>query len=522
MNIMLKKLMKSDGSVLILLAITILAAILRIYNLGAESLWYDEVGSIDQATRDLVSLFSKFHLSPLYFFLLRYWIRIFGVSEFTLRFLSVIFGIGSVCLIYKLGKILISKRAGLFSSLILAISPFHIFYSQEARHYSLFVFLTLLSMLFFLTILKKKTPPLKLYVYYGITTILLLYTILWGIFVVVIQNLFFFLQKITPRKKWIMTQIVIFSIFLIWLVPFFYFLCEQKEYVKACIQWIIRPEFNSLIEIFKVFSYGGSRYGGGDFFISPKEVGFSQSLLYIMGTLFILGVIPLKKVERDAVYFASLWLFIPIVTMFIFSVTYWSVFVIRYFIFVSPAYYILVAKGIERISKRLYQVLIILIIVIMTLPSLNVYYTKTLKMDWRGAINYVESRIEEDEVIIIAPSDRCQMFSYYGADGVRFQNKNQAKIALIKELGINMFKGGFSYDNRNNSLLGINNLEQFQEMVSRGKINKNNSFWMIFVIRWFEGYKSIQNYCRKNWHKIEAKQFEGIEVQHYVPIIYNN
>ena len=517
-----EKTVKTNKSVWILLATIVLAAILRIYDLGAESLWYDEVGSIDQATRNLLVLFSKFHLSPLYFFLLRYWMRIFGVSEFALRFLSVIFGIGSVLLIYKLGEMLFSKKVGLISSLILAVSPFHIFYSQEARHYSLFVFWTLLSMLFFLTILKRKNSGIKLYVYYGIATVLLLYTTLWGIFVVVVQNLFFFLQKITQRKRWIVTQIVIFLIFLIWLIPFFVFLCEQKEYVKACIQWIPRPEFNSLIETFKAFSYGGSRYGGWDFFITPEEIGLSQGLLYVMGIFFILGIIPFKKTERPTAYFAGLWLFVPLMAMFIFSLSYYSVFLVRYLIFALPAYYLLVAKGIERIKKRLYKILIILVIAILTLPSLIVYYTKTLKMDWRGAIDYVESRIEKDEIIIMAPSDRSQMFAYYGKKGVKFQDKTKVKIALVKELGVNMLKGGFSYNNRDNSLLGINNLEQFQEMVSRRKINKEDSFWIIFITRWFKNYKSIQNYCGKNWHRVKTKQFEGIDIQYYVPIIYTN
>ncbi|RKY36518.1 MAG: hypothetical protein DRP78_03400 [Candidatus Omnitrophota bacterium] len=140
---------KLDQRTWILASIIVLGAFLRIYNLGAESLWYDEVGSIDQATRSLPVLFSKFHLSPLYFVLLKYWMRLFGASEFVLRLPSVLFGVGALFLIYKIGQMLFNTRVGLLSSLILAISPFHLFYCQEARHYSLFIFLTLLSNFFF-------------------------------------------------------------------------------------------------------------------------------------------------------------------------------------------------------------------------------------------------------------------------------------------------------------------------------------------------------------------------------------
>jgi uncharacterized membrane protein len=72
---------------------------------------------------------------PLYYVILHYWINLFGDTEFSTRFLSVIFGLFSIFMIYKVGTLLFNKNVGMLSSLLLALSVFHIQYSQEVRMY---------------------------------------------------------------------------------------------------------------------------------------------------------------------------------------------------------------------------------------------------------------------------------------------------------------------------------------------------------------------------------------------------
>ena len=58
-------------------------------------------------------------------------------------------------MLYKVGKTLFTSKIGLYASVIMAVSVFHIKYSQEARMYSLLTFTTLLSTYFFIQVLKK-------------------------------------------------------------------------------------------------------------------------------------------------------------------------------------------------------------------------------------------------------------------------------------------------------------------------------------------------------------------------------
>src|SRR4030043_2361345 len=142
----------------ILISILFLAIILRLISLN-QSFWLDETTS-GYVARDfnfgqIIKGFAPgdFH-PPFYYLLLRGWGLLFGFSEVALRSLSVVFGIGSVWIIYKIAKEFGLKHPEL-ASLLLATSGLYIYFSQEARMYILASFLVLLSFLFFVKILKK-------------------------------------------------------------------------------------------------------------------------------------------------------------------------------------------------------------------------------------------------------------------------------------------------------------------------------------------------------------------------------
>ncbi|MFQ5854890.1 MAG: glycosyltransferase family 39 protein [Anaerolineae bacterium] len=134
-----------------LLGATVLLAFgLRVYRLAGQSIWYDEGLSVFYARQplpELLALVSGSDHPPLYFLLLHVWLRIvaFGqpAVEFLVRYTPVIFGVLLVPLVYVFGRRLLSARAGLIAALLITISPFHVWYSQEARMYTLVVFLTL-------------------------------------------------------------------------------------------------------------------------------------------------------------------------------------------------------------------------------------------------------------------------------------------------------------------------------------------------------------------------------------------
>jgi len=215
--------MKLNRSELTLLAILLLGLFLRVFDLSKESVWLDEGYSIKVANLNLFNIVEEISRNdshpPLYYFVLHYWIKLFGDSEFSARFPSVIFGFFAIFMIYKVGSLIFDKEVGIFSSLIIGLSTFHIYYSQEARMYSLISLLTLLSIYFFIKLLRERS--LIASIGYILSTILLMYTHVYGLFIIIADNiyivtLFLFSRKSCKLdfKRWIFLQAVLIVLFI--------------------------------------------------------------------------------------------------------------------------------------------------------------------------------------------------------------------------------------------------------------------------------------------------------------------
>ncbi len=137
----------------IVVALVVLAAVLRFATMTSQSYWLDE----SQAAHELgLSLGAMLHAwnraewnPPLYLILAWPWAKVFGTGEAGLRSLSVILGVGLVPLLYLTGRELVSSRAGVVAAALAAVNPFMIDYSREAREYMLLVVLCTASMYFF-------------------------------------------------------------------------------------------------------------------------------------------------------------------------------------------------------------------------------------------------------------------------------------------------------------------------------------------------------------------------------------
>lgn len=136
---------------LLLSAIVAIAILLRLPGY-TESVWIDELYTSNLFVGPPVvlmkTLYSDIH-PPLYFVFMHYWNAVFSDGEAWLRLPAMLCGLGSILLIYRIGEIFAGRTIGLVGAFLLAVSPVHIWYSQEARPYSSNILLLLLSMLSF-------------------------------------------------------------------------------------------------------------------------------------------------------------------------------------------------------------------------------------------------------------------------------------------------------------------------------------------------------------------------------------
>ncbi len=188
------------------LAISLVALFLRIYELDAESLWLDEAYAVNHvADRGFLEVLSRSLPDgnpPLYYILLDHWIWLFGGSEYSVRMPSVLFSVFSVGLIYKVGSLLLDKATGLLASLIFALSAYQVHFAQEARVYSMMVFLCLSSFYFFLRLFQGKNY--RIFAGYVLSSAALMYSHYFGLFIVIAQALFVWVSTFS-----INTQIIL-------------------------------------------------------------------------------------------------------------------------------------------------------------------------------------------------------------------------------------------------------------------------------------------------------------------------
>jgi mannosyltransferase len=134
------------------------AAALRLYRLGQNSFWVDEYDSLVTARLSMAGIPSaalRVLQPPFYFWLLHLAIKVFGDSESAGRLISAFAGAATVpltaLLIRGLGE---SNRVAILGAMALALSPLHLWYSQEARPYALLGCLGVGSLVFLLRALR--------------------------------------------------------------------------------------------------------------------------------------------------------------------------------------------------------------------------------------------------------------------------------------------------------------------------------------------------------------------------------
>ncbi|MEJ5199707.1 MAG: glycosyltransferase family 39 protein, partial [Anaerolineae bacterium] len=136
---------------LLLLLVLLVGTALRLFRLGADSLWYDETVSTLLAGSPLPELIrhtaGDIH-PPLYYMLLRGWLIAMGYPagradahgiglEFSAAFFSLFFGVLLIALTYVLARRFAGARVALIAAALVAFSPYHIWYGQEVRMYTL-------------------------------------------------------------------------------------------------------------------------------------------------------------------------------------------------------------------------------------------------------------------------------------------------------------------------------------------------------------------------------------------------
>src|SRR5258708_761946 len=405
------------------------ALVLRVISLN-QSLWLDEAINVVFAQKlTLWDFLTKYSLAdfhpPGYFLLLWIWIRIFGNSEIAVRLPSVLFGVGTVLLIYLIGKQLFSKKIGLLSALFLAIAPLHIYYSQEARMYSFAAFAVCLSFYFFIRILQRKYILVNILGYIFSTT-LVLYSDYLAYFALVAQGIYILFYQRDKLNLFLKPIIFILMLFLPWLIFFPSQLLNGQHTAKIVSGW-------------------GEVVGGAsvkELLLLPVKilvgrVSLNQKILYglILGIIslpYLLAFRTIFNKPNNKVALILSWVLVPAIVGFLISF-YLPIFAYFRFTFILPAFYLLLAVGVTKLNERLMTATILLIVFFELTTSLTYLLNPNFQREnWKDAISFIEKHSDKNTVVLSKNNVVVAPLEYYAAN--KFILKPAFKTIPVKSI----------------------------------------------------------------------------------------
>lgn len=396
-----------------ILPILIIAFILRIIKID-QSLWLDESINVLAAKElNFWEFISKYPIGdfhpPLYFGLLWIWGRLFGFSELSVRMPSVILGVATVYLTYLLGKKWFSQKTGIIAAILISTAPLHVYYSQEARMYSLAAFSVALSFFAFTKVLEKR----KHIFFYSLSLGLVLYSDYLPFLILPVQ----FIYVLLAERKRLNDFLIGFGVGILTVFPWLLIFPEQL--INGRQTAVNVPNWAKVV--------GGSNFSNLAL-VAVKSVfgriSFENKIIYMSFSVLSIGVyggVILNGFRRfkKELMLISLWLVFPVLTAFVIS---FFIPVLSYFrmIFILPALYLLVAWGLINLPKKPFHILTFILLLVNFL-SLFIYYTnpKFQREDWKGLVTLINSQEDKKNLAVLFENDNLPApFRYYNPDTV--------------------------------------------------------------------------------------------------------
>lgn len=388
--------------------ILFLATVLRLINLN-QSLWLDEAINVlavkNNTFWNMITQYSigDFH-PPGYFVLLWIWTHLFGFSEISVRIPSVIFGVLTIWLVYLLGKEMFNKKIGLVASLFLTLAPLHVYYSQETRMYSFATFSATLSFYFFWKLINQKSKWDV--VGYTVASILVLYSDYLVYLIFPAQFFYLVFWQRNYLRKILIAWVVILISGIPWLFVFPKQLANGIAVADVLPGWASVVGGSSLKELLliPIKTFFGR--------ISIENKLFYGLLIGLVGLFY--GFIIWMGVKRPdkPIKLLFCWIIIPITLACFIS---FFIPVLSYFrmLFILPAVYLLLAKGIDSLGK--FSKLGLIGICLISLVSLGAYYTnpKFQREDWKSVVPFIEFKLKEASLVLLNDNGIFAPYTYY-------------------------------------------------------------------------------------------------------------
>ena len=383
----------------------IIGIALRFYHITFNSLWLDEISTLMYSSKSFFGIWEAMLLGeynpPLFYWIEHAMMLMFGVSDLVIRVAPAIFGALTIPAIYILGKRVKDAPTGTIAAMLMTFSPWGIVYSQEARAYTMIVFLATMAMIYYFG--KKKNDKLIMAAILGVALWTHFYTLIFAAILLVAD----LIQGYRTSRTWSSLDVKPIALYAIMASP-----------LVIGAYGLIGPRFNI-----------GVNFGltGVNLIIQTIYQFFGFS--YIGIALFLLSILGIWLLYKENKYNASLLLLIIFGTIAVsLPLAYKMIIVPRYFCFIIPALFVsigcfhdIIKIDSGRKKSNFMAYFVILTFIALLSPSFVSLYTVPIKPDYRSAAEYIYENANGSKVVFV-PDYPAPFTFYYKGDVERIRN----------------------------------------------------------------------------------------------------
>lgn len=477
---------------------------LSMFKIGQNSLWYDEIYSIDvakESIKDIIKNYFKEDVNPpLYLIILHYWMNLFGESEAALRSLSAVSVSVASAVFFLFANRYFNWQTAIFSVLLFFTSNEIYYYSEEGRTYGLVILSCTLSLYVFMKFIEKPMFVTGLLlgiinsVIFHLHTIASLFFLSQIIMVFILafdKNLFY--KKDKYPLSILGYQVKHITYYLIsWIVFALLFLIYQERFFELVFEtkggfWLAKPNI-------------------GDFYKCLYEFHNSKELFFVIAglSLFSLLIIILFKKYRDDSFNYKMLLLSLIAGPFLMCFNYYisihstPVFLKRYILFTLLGF-ILSYAYIFSVLKINFNIKITLFLILCGFLANKMVVPRDSWFDFENGVEYLK-KVENKRAYI--STDMPALYAYYLDKETIFNSENKAaRFKILSKHGVYMQSGDLNWPNTLD-------------------YSKYDDIYYTHVFdAYYDPEKQVEKQLKSRLISIEEIPIKGIHISHYrVPV----
>ena len=490
-----------------LILIIVFGFLLRIWYIDKpEGFWYDEYLGWQIAAQDNLWLFFQNIVknchTPLYFLYLKFWIFFFNNSDTALRYSSVIPSIFSIPIMYLVGKEIKNYKLGFLCAFTTAISSFSIYFAQELRPYSLLFFLTSISLLFTIKVLRNpKKKDLFLFFIFN-TLIILIHTLgIIYVFILLTITIYYLINRLdnTAKKSTIYNLLIylLFPIILIFIIisPFLYNILTYNSLSQF---WTNFSTAKILLTFTDYFSPIQSNIlntpDAINFFLyQNEEINYIFILFGILPTLLaFIGIFNGIKSKNKIIHYLLIIISIFFIYLILISYTGRMVLITKYSTEMYPALILLMCYGLYKLKNKKIRLILISSYLILNLfyifAAIDSAPKRTRPEGHRCVVELLRnSRLKQDDFVVLTYYDKDKFeryltnndnYNFYSINKFNFNYflYNEPDYKKVINYGSIIYRDKFKeYPNKNIISYSKNNFQNEMKIGDRiGIIYLNN------------------------------------------------